>query len=177
MEILRVTTITRCFNTSSNVGTLNVLTPPFFSIKQYWIEDNSHCSHIKTIPVQNTGTMDFRYTLKWKSYYSLEYHAIQFLSTDLKLKNLNCTPYMYVLIVHILCTRITSMFSLFIHLKHATSIWNKIFCCLHFYFQSARYLWDLRFPLQSHRGFWSTGMLMSVIGFVSPQTFQRNIKH
>jgi len=112
-------------------------------------QKTSHHSHIKTIPVQNTETVDFRYILKWKSCYSLVFHAIQVISTDLKFKNLNSAPYRYVMTVQTLYRKITSMLSFFMHLKHAPPDGTKT-CCLYFSFQKyTRYLGDLRFPQQS----------------------------
>lgn len=84
--------------------------------------------------------MDFRHILKWKSCYSLVFHAIPLISTDLKFKNRNSTPYMYVLIMETLYRKITSMLPSFIHLKHAAFRWNKNVCCLHSSFQKHKVL-------------------------------------
>ena len=175
--MLRVTTITRCFNTSSSVGTLNVFTPPLISIKQYWTEDESSFSHKNNSSIKYRDSGHFRYILKWKSCYSLVFHAIQVISTDLKFKNFNSTPYMYVLIVQTLYRKITSMLSFFMHLKHAPPNGTKTSVAFIFPSKSTRYLGDLRFPQQSRRVFWSSGMWLCVAGFESPPTFQRNIQH
>jgi len=121
-------------------------------------QKTSHHSHTKTIPVQNTGTVDFRHILKWKFCYSLVFHTIQVISTDTKFKNRNSTPYMYVLIVQTLYRKITSMLSFFMHLKHAPPGGTKAYVVFIFPSKSTRYLGDLRFPQQSRRVFWSSGM-------------------
>jgi len=42
--------------------------------------------------------------------------------------------------------------------------------------KSTRFLADLKFPQQSCRGFWSSGMWPCVVALVSPLKFQRNIQ-
>jgi hypothetical protein len=42
--------------------------------------------------------------------------------------------------------------------------------------KSARYLGDLKFPQQSCRGFWFSGMWACAVALVSPPTFQRDIQ-
>ena len=174
--MLRVTTITRCFNTSSSVGTLNVFMPPFFSIKQYWTEDNSHHSHIKTKPVQNTGTVDFRHILKWKSCYSLVFHAIPLISTDFKFKNLNSSLYV--------CADSTDVIqkknfnNIFLHtLQTCYSQMEENRLLSSFFLPKVQGTWETCGFHSSHTE--DSGLLGCdcVLLGLSPPTFQRNIQY